>query len=88
MTVETRPLAEVTRRAIEVLSRELGSSDALRFINQFTTGYGDYTSERDGLYGGATLDQIISDVKRTTSVEASDPAVSEIAKRRPGGPLS
>ncbi len=67
MTVQTKPLAEVTRRAIEVLSRELGAADALRFVNQFTTGYGDYTAERDSLFGQETLDQIIAEIKGAAS---------------------
>ena len=65
MTVPTKPLAEVTSRAIAVLSRELGAADTLRFINQFTTGYGDYTAEREAIFGQATLDQIISEIKGT-----------------------
>ena len=69
MNVESKPLAEVTRRAIEVLSRELGAADALRFINQFTTGHGDYTSERDARFGRDTLDQMISDIKKTAAHE-------------------
>lgn len=63
MTVKTQPLAQVTQRAIEVLCRELGAADTIRFINQFTTGSGDYTSERDALFAGETLDQIIADIK-------------------------
>jgi hypothetical protein len=63
--VRTKPLAEVTQRAIEILSRELGTADTIRFINQFTTGHGDYTSERDVLFAGETLDQIIADIKQT-----------------------
>lgn len=63
MTVQTRPLAEVTRRAIEILSRELGAADTIRFVNQFTTGHGDYTAERDALLGDLTLEQIISEIK-------------------------
>jgi len=66
MTVKTRPLAEVTHQAIEVLCRELGAADAIRFINQFTTGYGDYTAERDALFAGETLDQIIAQIKKTS----------------------
>jgi hypothetical protein len=65
MNIEMKPLAEVTSRAIEVLSRELGSADAIRFINQFTNGHGDYTSERDALFDGVTMDQMISEIKRT-----------------------
>lgn len=71
MTVERKTLAEVTQRAIEVLSRELGSADTLRFINQFTTGHGDYTMQRDTLFGGDTLDQIISDIKRMAPGDGS-----------------
>ena len=32
MTLDTKPLAEVTSRAVEILIRELGPSDAIRFI--------------------------------------------------------
>jgi hypothetical protein len=63
MTAQTKPLAEVTRRAIEVLSRELGAADTLRFVGQFTNGFGDYTAERDALFGQTTLDQIIAEIK-------------------------
>jgi hypothetical protein len=63
MTVQTRSLADVTRRAIEVLTRELGAADTLRFVNQFTTGLGDYTAERDQLFGEETLEQIIGAIK-------------------------
>jgi hypothetical protein len=65
MTVTIKPLAEVTQRAIEILCRELRSADTVRFINQFTTGHGDYTSERDTIFAGETLDQIIADIKKT-----------------------
>jgi hypothetical protein len=69
MAVKTKPLAEITKRAIEVLSRELGVADALRFINQFTIGHGDYVLERDALFAGDTLEQIISDIKQTQPPE-------------------
>jgi hypothetical protein len=73
MTVKNRPLAEVSRRAIEVLCRELGAVDTVRFMNQFTTGHGDYTSERDVLFAGETLDQIIGDIKRGKSADSDSP---------------
>lgn len=52
MTVRNKPLAEVAQRAVEILYRELGAVDTVRFINQFTTGHGDHTSERDVLFTG------------------------------------
>lgn len=78
MTVETKPLAEITRRAIEVLTRELGSADTLRFINQFTTGYGDYTAERDAIFGEDTLDQMISDITATASREGDSSKTDDV----------
>lgn len=55
MTVNLRPLAEVTHEAIDVLCREIGFVDTLRFLGQFTTGSGNYTEERDRLFEGLTL---------------------------------
>lgn len=64
MTVEVKPLAEVTQEAIRVLIQELGPVDTVRFVNQFTVGYGNYTEERERLFAGMTLDEIVSEIKR------------------------
>jgi hypothetical protein len=63
LTVELKPLAEVTRQAIEILSRELVPANAMRFIGQYTTGRGDYTAERETLFGQATLEQVSTNIK-------------------------
>ncbi|HXH14055.1 MAG TPA: hypothetical protein VNP04_30355 [Alphaproteobacteria bacterium] len=39
--------------------------DTVRFLNQFTTGYGDYTQEREALFQDLTLDEILSAMKKT-----------------------
>jgi len=64
MTTEVKPLAEVTQEAIRVLIQELGPVDTVRFVNQFTVGYGNYTEERRLLFAGITLDEIVSEIKR------------------------
>lgn len=64
MVAQTRPLAEVTQTAIRVLVREIGLVDTMRFVGQFTIGYGNYTEERDELFGDLTLDEIIAAIKR------------------------
>jgi hypothetical protein len=38
--------------------------DAIRFVNQFTTGHGDYTRQRDALFGHLTLDEILTAIKK------------------------
>ena len=60
MTIRQKPLSEVNSQAIRVLSEQLGLADTFRFINQFTTGHGDYTQERDALFGDLTLDEIVT----------------------------
>jgi len=67
MNVQTRPLSEITRHAIDLLSKEIGIVDTVRFLNQFTTGYGDYTEEREGLFKDLTLDEILAAMKRPSS---------------------
>lgn len=64
MIAETRPLAEVTQTALRVLYKEIGIVNTVRFINQFTTGYGDYTQEREQFFAEMTLDDIISAIKQ------------------------
>jgi hypothetical protein len=59
MNVPTRPLAEVTERAISALVRELGVADTARFLQQFGPGYGDYTKDREELFGHLNLDEVI-----------------------------
>jgi hypothetical protein len=63
MTVEIKPLVEVTHRAITLLSREIGVVDTIRFLNQFATGTGNYTEEREAFLEGVTLDDIFPNTR-------------------------
>ncbi|MFH1086557.1 MAG: hypothetical protein V1772_12455 [Chloroflexota bacterium] len=47
-----------------MLYRELGIVNTVRFIGQFTVGFGNYTQERDELYAGLTLDDLVAEIKR------------------------
>jgi hypothetical protein len=73
MVVQTKPLAEVTQTAIRVLCREIGLVDTMRFVGQFTVGYGDYTAERDELFGDMTLDDMIAAIEQRQSQAAIRP---------------
>ena len=64
MNVQAKPLSEITRYAIDLLSKEMGIVDTVRFLNQFTTGYGDYTEEREALFKDLTLDEILAVMKK------------------------
>ncbi len=64
MIVPARPLEEVTQHAIQVLSREIGVADTMRFLNQFISGSGDYTQDREALFQSLTLNDILAEIRR------------------------
>ncbi len=63
MTTQLKPLSEVNHQAIRLLSEQIGVVDTFRFVNQFTTGHGNYTEERDALFGHLTLDDIAAAIE-------------------------
>jgi hypothetical protein len=63
MSVEIRPLSEINQQATEILVREMGVVDALRFLSQFSHGSGDYTKEREQWLDDLSLEQITSEIK-------------------------
>jgi hypothetical protein len=65
MSMAAKPLAETTHKAIAVLSKELGIVETVRFLTQFGTGFGDYTRERDTIFRGLTMDNILSEIRQT-----------------------
>lgn len=67
MNVQLKPLSEITQHAIDLLSKEMGIVDTVRFLTQFTTGYGNYTEEREALFKDLTLDDILATMKKARS---------------------
>lgn len=65
MKTDTKPLNQITQEATRLLYRELGVVNTLRFLNQFTAGYGNYTEEREQLFGGLSLDDILTEIKKS-----------------------
>ncbi len=70
MIAKTMPLTELTTSAIRLLCREMGVVNTARFIQQFTTGYGDYTAERDQIIGDQTVDEIVAEIQRYRQTKA------------------
>ena len=61
--VEVKPLAQLTQEAVRLLYRELGVVNTVRFLRQFTSGYGNYLEERDALFADKTLDDLVTEIK-------------------------
>jgi hypothetical protein len=64
MITEMRPLNEINLQAINLLYKELGVVDAVRFLKQFTQGYGNYTQEREGLFANKSLGDIVGEIEK------------------------
>ena len=63
MKAKIRPLADINREAEAILIREMGVVTAMRFLNQFRVGSGDYTKERGQWLDDLSLEQITSQIK-------------------------
>jgi len=55
MNAVIHPLSEISQRARQILIQELGVTDAMRFLNQYQAGSGDYTVEREPLFKDETV---------------------------------
>lgn len=64
MITDVRPLIEVNQLAINLLYKELGVVDAVRFLKQFTQGYGNYTQEREVIFANKSLEDIVSEIEK------------------------
>jgi len=63
MTIATRPLTQITVEALHLLYVQLGLVDTVRFLNQFTTGFGNYTEERRAIVEAQTLEEALAEVR-------------------------
>lgn len=68
---ETKPLAQITREAIQVLYQKLGVVNTIRFLNQFAIAFGDYTAERDALFADVTLDDMLTSINLERNQKAN-----------------
>lgn len=58
---------QIRQLGIEALTQALGSVGTVRFLQQFDTGSGDYTRDRDELLGDTTLEDIFVKIKEQDS---------------------
>lgn len=61
--MDTQPLTEITQEALRLLYRELGLVNTVRFLNQFTTGFGNYTAERSAWRKNQTPEEVLADLR-------------------------
>lgn len=71
MNIAIHSLSEINQQATEILVREIGIVDTLRFLSQFSLGAGDYTHERDQWLDQLSLDEIIKEIKTKRNAPTS-----------------
>ena len=64
MIAEAVPLAELNQEITRLLYQEVGVINTVRFLRQFSTGFGNYVEEREAIFADTTLDQLIGEIKR------------------------
>lgn len=64
MNIMTKSLNDINFEAITLLSSSLGIADTIRFLNQFTTGFGNYTEEKEKIFEKMCLEDIVSEIKK------------------------
>ncbi len=69
MITDFRPLIEVNQQAISLLYKELGVIDAVRFLKQFTQGYGNYTLDRELIFANKSLDDVVNEIDKRRKTE-------------------
>ena len=69
MTAEIQPLDRINQEALQLLMKELGVANTARFIQQFTTGTGNYTEERKERLKDWTLDDVLEETKQRRGSE-------------------
>jgi hypothetical protein len=63
MIIKEPTVIEISEIAKTALCRELGVSKALRFLQTYSKGQGDYTKERSAIYAGLTLDHLLGAIR-------------------------
>ena len=88
MTNRLKPLNEVSHQAIQALSERLGVVDTIRFVNQFTIGQGNYTEERDALFGHFDLDVVVAEIESRRNHPERPQFAPPNQSLNPGQPVS
>jgi hypothetical protein len=67
MIAPTTPLNEIRQIGLEALLERLGPVGMIRFLQQFETGYGDYTAERDTWLVETDMDTLVAQIQQWRS---------------------
>ncbi len=61
---ENRLLIEINKQAIGLVLNELDIIDAVRFLKQFTQGFGNYSKARENLFNILSREEIVNEIQK------------------------
>ena len=64
MNIMTKSLNDINIEAISLLNSSLGIADTIRFVNQFTTGFGNYIEEKEKVFDNMSVEDIVAEIKQ------------------------
>lgn len=64
MIENIKTLNEINIEAIHILKKEMGLENTIRFLNQFSTGSGDYTKNGKEAYNTMSVSDIVSEIRK------------------------
>ena len=64
MSTQTLAADKIRAKGVKVLTRELGPAGMVQFMQQFSSGRGDYTKDRHKWLGSLTVDQVVAEIRR------------------------
>jgi hypothetical protein len=64
MTTLTMSPAVIRKAGLEAVAKKLGPLGMVRFLQQFETGRGDYTKERDQWLKDADIKEMVSEIRK------------------------
>lgn len=59
---------EIQQTAFDVLHKQLGISNLIRFMQQYDKGYGNYTVDRDKWQKNYTVDSLFAEIEANKKV--------------------
>jgi hypothetical protein len=72
MITATTPLNQIWQMGLEALLERLGPVGMIRFLQQFETGHGDYTAERESWLTETDLDALVVQIHQRRQTPKSD----------------
>ena len=63
MSTQTMSPAVIRKTGLEAVAKKLGPVGMVRFLQQFETGFGDYTKERNQWLKDMVIHEIVTEIK-------------------------